>query len=159
MAIITISRGSHSRGAEIAERVAQNLGYECISREVLLETSGQFNIPEVKLVRALHDAPSVLERFTNGKQKYVAFIEQAFLEHMHKNDVVYHGLAGHFFLKDVAHVLKVRILADMDVRVGVGDDMVGLVQVPVRVGVEGVRDPRHEVHLVRGDDEGQIEPG
>jgi len=118
MAIITVSRGSHSRGAEIAEKVARNLGYECLSREVLLETSQQFNIPEVKLIRALHDAPSVLDRFTHGKQRYVAFIEHAFLEHVQKDNVVYHGLAGHFFLKGVAHAVKVRILADMEDRVG-----------------------------------------
>ena len=30
---------------------------------------------------------------------------------------VYHGLAGHFFVKDVPHALKVRALADMDDRV------------------------------------------
>lgn len=72
MSIITISRGSYSRGKEVAEKVAAALGYECISREVLLEASEQFNIPEIKLVRAIHDAPSILERFTYGKERYVA---------------------------------------------------------------------------------------
>jgi hypothetical protein len=46
MSIVTISRGSYSRGKEVAEKVAQKLGYECISRDILLETSEQFNIPE-----------------------------------------------------------------------------------------------------------------
>jgi hypothetical protein len=63
MAIITISRGSYSKGKQIAEKVAKTLGYECISREVLLEASKEFNIPEVKLIRAVHDAPSILSRF------------------------------------------------------------------------------------------------
>jgi hypothetical protein len=30
--------------------------------------------------------------------------------------MVYHGFAGHFFVGDVSHVLKVRIIADMDER-------------------------------------------
>ena len=119
MAIITISRGSYSKGKEIAERLAEELGYECISRDVLLEASEHFNVPEIKLVRALHDAPKVLERFTYGKKKYVAYIEQAFLEHVQKDNVVYHGLAGHFFLRGVGHTLKVRIIADLDDRVRV----------------------------------------
>ena len=68
-------------------------------------------------MRALHDAPSVLERFTYGKEKYLAFFEAAFLEHVRKDNVVYHGLGGHFFLKKVNHVLKVRILADLEDRV------------------------------------------
>jgi cytidylate kinase len=117
MAIITISRGSYSKGKEIAEKLAEELGYECLSRDVLLEASEHFNVPEMKLIKALHDAPKVLERFSHGKQKYVAHIEQAFLEHVQKDNVVYHGLAGQFFLKGVGHALKVRVIADLDARV------------------------------------------
>jgi cytidylate kinase len=116
MSIITISRGTYSKGKEIAEKVAEKLNYECVSREILLEASEHFNIPEIQLERALHDAPSILERFTHGKQKYVAYIQDAFLTHMKKDNIVYHGLGGHFFLKGVSHVLKIRIIADMDDR-------------------------------------------
>jgi cytidylate kinase len=117
MAIVTISRGSYSKGKEVAEKVAKKLGYDCISRDVLVEASDQFNIPEVKLIRALHDAPSVLERFTYGKERYLSYITAAFLERVRKGNVVYHGLAGHFFLKGVSHVLKIRVLADLEDRV------------------------------------------
>jgi len=117
MAIITISRGSYSRGKEVAEKVAAALGYECISRDILLEASEQFNIPEIKLVRAIHDAPSILERFTYGKERYVAYLKAALMKHVQKDNVVYHGLAGHYFLQNVPHVLKVRIVADLEDRV------------------------------------------
>jgi cytidylate kinase len=117
MAIITISRGSYSRGKEVAEKVAAKLGYECISRDILLEASEQFNIPEIKLVRAIHDAPSILERFTYGKERYVSYLKAALLKHIQQDNVVYHGLAGHFLLRDIPHVLKVRIVADLEDRV------------------------------------------
>jgi cytidylate kinase len=117
VSIITISRGSYSRGKEVAEKLAQTLGYECISRDILLEASEQFNIPEIRLVRAIHNAPSVFERFTYGKERYVAYIRAALLSHVQKDNVVYHGLAGHFFLEGVPHVLKVRIIADFEDRV------------------------------------------
>lgn len=117
MSIITISRGSYSRGKEVAEKVAQRLGYECIARDVFFRASKDFNIPEIKLVRAIHDAPSILDRFGYGKEKYVAYIQKALLHHFQKDNVVYHGLAGHFFLKGISHVLKVRILAEMEDRV------------------------------------------
>jgi cytidylate kinase len=117
MSIITISRGSYSRGKEVAEKVAERLGYECISRDVLLDTLTEFNIPEMKLVRAIHDAPSILDRFTFGKERYIAYFHATLLEYFQKDNVVYHGLAGHFFVKKVAHVLKVRILAEMEDRV------------------------------------------
>lgn len=117
MAIITISRGSYSKGREVAEKVAQRMGYQVVSRDVLLEASEKFHIPEVKLVRAIHDAPSILERFTHGKYCYLAFIRAALSERAVKDDLVYHGLAGHLLLKGVPHVLKVRIIADLEARV------------------------------------------
>lgn len=117
MAIITISRGSYSRGKEVAEKLAQKLGYQCISRDILLEASDEFNIPEIKLIRALHDAPSVLERFHYGKERYLSYLKSALLQHVKADNVVYHGLAGQFFLRDIPHVLTVRIIADMNDRV------------------------------------------
>ena len=117
MAIITISRGSYSRGREVAERVAQQLGYDCVSRDIILDASEYFNIPEVKLVRAIHDAPTILDRFTYGKDKYVAYFRAALLKFLREDNVVYHGLAGHFFVPNIAHVLKVRIIAGLEDRV------------------------------------------
>jgi cytidylate kinase len=117
MSIVTISRGSYSRGKEVAEKLAARLGYECLSRDVLLEASGEFNISELKLIRALHDSTSVLERFTQGKEKYISYIHSSLLQHVRKDNVVYHGLAGHFFLSNIPHVLKVRVIADMQDRV------------------------------------------
>jgi len=117
MSIITISRGSYSHGSEVAEKVAQKLGYRCISRDLLIEVSDEFNVSEIKLIRAIRDSPSVLDRYTFGREKYIAFIKAAIFEHLRKDDTVYHGFAGHFFVQDIPHVLKVRIIADMDKRI------------------------------------------
>ena len=96
MPIITISRGSYSKGKEVAEKVSQKLGYECISRDVLLEASEEFNVPEIKLIRAIHNSPSILNSFTHGREKYIVYIQAALLRHLSKDNIVYHGLAGHF---------------------------------------------------------------
>ena len=117
MSIITISRGSYSKGKEVAEKVAQRLGYQCISRDIVLKASEEFNVPKIKLVRAIHDAPSILNSFTYGKEKYIAYIQLALLRCFNKDNVVYHGLAGHFFVKDISHVVKCRIIADIQDRV------------------------------------------
>ncbi|MEW6079215.1 MAG: cytidylate kinase-like family protein [Thermodesulfobacteriota bacterium] len=117
MPVITISRGSYSRGKEVAEKVAARLGFECISRDILLEASEEFNIPEIRLVRALHDAPSVLDRFTHGKERYISYIRKALLKRVQKDNVVYHGLAGHYFLQHIPHVFKIRVISDMAERV------------------------------------------
>lgn len=117
MAIITISRGSYSRGKEVAEALAEKLGYECVSRDILLETCDEFSIPETRLIKALHDAPSVLDRFSHGRERYISYFRSAFLSHMEKDNIVYHGLSGHFFLQGIQHVLKARIIANMNDRI------------------------------------------
>ena len=117
MSIVTIARGSYSRGKDVAERLAQKLGYECISRDILLEASEEFNIPEIKLVRMLHDCPKIFDRLFDGSERYIKYYRSALLQHARNDNIVYHGLAGHFFLKDIPHVLKIRINADMNTRV------------------------------------------
>ncbi len=117
MPIITISRGCFSHGKEIAEKTANKLGYECVSREILLEASRFFNIPERTLLKSIHDAPTILDRVTHGKERYLSYIKAAILEHIKKDNVVYHGHAGHLLLHDFPHVLKVRVIAEMKDRV------------------------------------------
>lgn len=117
MSIITISRGSYNRGKEVAEKLAQKLGYQCISREILLEASKEYNVPEIKLIRTIQDAPSILERLTHKKEKYITYIRATLLKHVQKDNVVYHGLFGHFFLQNIPHVLKIRIVGDLEDRV------------------------------------------
>jgi cytidylate kinase len=117
MAIITISRGSYSKGREVAEKVAEELGYECLSREVILDASDRYHIPELKMVKAIHDAPSLLERLGHAKHAFLAYYQSALTRAVQTDNVVYHGLAGHVLLKGVPHVLKVRIIADLEDRV------------------------------------------
>ncbi len=117
MAIISISRGSYSRGKEVAEKLAEKLGYDCVSRDILLNTCEEFAIPEIRLVKALHDAPSILDRFNYGKERYISYFRSAFLNYMVKDNIVYHGLSGHFFLRGIDHATKVRIISNMDDRI------------------------------------------
>lgn len=117
MAVITISRGCYSHGQEIAEEVAKTLGYECVSREILLEASQLFNVSEKKLIRSLNDTPNILERIVHGREQYLEYIKTALLEHARKGNVVYHGHAGHLLLTEIPQVLKIRIIADKDDRI------------------------------------------
>lgn len=117
MSIITISRGSYSRGVEIAKMVAEKTGYKCLARDVLIEASKEFNIPEVKLIGVFEDAPSFFERFTQEKKEYISYIQLALINHFKADNIVYHGFAGHVFVNDISHVLKVRIVADPEYRI------------------------------------------
>ena len=117
MAIITISRGSYSMGKAVAEAIADRLNYSLSSHELLLEASSTFHVPEAKLQAAIHDAPGFLNGRRHSKEFYLACIRSALATHAAEDNLVYHGLAGHFLLKGLPHVCKVRITADLEARV------------------------------------------
>lgn len=117
MSIIIISRGAHHRGGEVAEKTAQELGFPCLSRDILLEASNKYDVPEVKLKKSMERAPNFFERLGFKKEKYIAYMQSALLNRLKEDNLVYHGLAAHFFLKNISHVLLVRINVDIQERV------------------------------------------
>jgi cytidylate kinase len=117
MTVISISSGLSRQGKEISQRLADRLSYQLVSREVLLDASKQFNIPEIKLKRAIDNAPSILDRFFYGKEKYVAYIKEAIFSRLEQGNSVYHGLAGHFFLQGIPRVLKIQVVSNLEDRI------------------------------------------
>lgn len=117
MSIICISRGSYYRGRDVAHKVAEMLDYGGISRDSLLASSDEFDIAEIKLMRNIQHATQILERYSFGRERYINFISSSILRHLKQDNYVYHGIAGQFFLHDIKHLLRVRIIADLDERV------------------------------------------
>ena len=117
MPIITISRGSYFHGKSVAQKLAKKLGYTCISRDRIVDNLEEFHLPEIKLTRGLNDAFSILDRFPHGKKRFKTAIKSEILKNFTEGNIVYHGLVGHHFVRNISHVLKVRILADTDKRV------------------------------------------
>jgi hypothetical protein len=62
-------------------------------------------------------AAQVLERFSFGRERYINYMSSSILRFLKKDNHVYHGLAGQFFVNGVSHVIKVRIIADLEERV------------------------------------------
>lgn len=110
MSIIAISRCSCTHGRNVAEAVAKKLGYTCVSRESLLDVSHEYNLPGIRLIKEI---PNNLEQTRTWNERYISFIRSSLLRHLKKDNIVYHGFCGHVFLKEIDHVLKVQITADL----------------------------------------------
>lgn len=117
MAIITISRGTLSGGRAVAERLAQKLGYPCVGREILQEAARALGAPEEDLSGTLEAPPSRWARLTEERKRYLLAVQAALAEHCTSGELVYHGLAGQFLLRDVPGVLAVRLIAPLEMRV------------------------------------------
>ncbi len=118
MAIITISRGSFSGGKTLAECLAVRLGYRCVSRETIVDAAKRYDIPEQKLVDALTKKPGFLERLTRERSHYMLCLRAALVREVMDEKVVYHGNAGHLLLKGAPHLIRVRVIASLDFRIG-----------------------------------------
>ncbi|HUJ67151.1 MAG TPA: cytidylate kinase family protein [Acidimicrobiales bacterium] len=117
MSIIAISRGTFSGGEALAKRVADRLGYQCLSREVNLEEAAkQSGVPVEELGIAMERRPSFWERMVGERSAYLVFVQAAFCEQARWGRLVYHGHVGQLLLPGVSHVIGVRVIADVDGR-------------------------------------------
>ena len=118
MAIITISRGTFSGGSALAERVAKRLGYPCVSREMILEeTAFRSHVAPDEVASAIEKRPSFWQRMMGQRTTYLTLFRAALCEHARDGRLVYHGHIGHLLLPGIAHVLRVRVTADMERRI------------------------------------------
>jgi cytidylate kinase len=117
MPIITIYQGASGEGQELAEAVAQALGYRCVGREVLVEASRRYGIPEAKLNEIVEKGPRWWERLLQDLRPYRIALQAALCELAHDGKVVYHGHLGHELLPGIGHVLKVLLTAPIEFRV------------------------------------------
>jgi cytidylate kinase len=117
MAIITIYQGASGSGEELAEAVAEALGYGCVSREVLIQASLRYGIPEARLNEIAEKELHWWNRFLQNLEPYRLALQAAFCELAETNDIVYHGHLGHELLPDTKHVVKILLTAPLDKRV------------------------------------------
>src|SRR5215472_14037626 len=108
MPIITIYQGASGEGQELAETVAQALGYRCVGREVLLEA---------KLNEIVEKGPHWWERLLQDLRPYRVALQAALCELAQDGKLIYHGHLGHELLPDIGHVLKVLLTAPIEFRI------------------------------------------
>lgn len=126
MAIVTISRGVFSGGKELAECVAERLGYQCISEEVIAEAASRYDTPYLELSRALSADPGILEGMTLQRSHYLAYIASSLANHAKNERLVYHGHAGHLLLKAIPNILRIKVTASIENRVNAAMEDRGL---------------------------------
>jgi len=123
MAIIAIFSASFCRENEISKKLATNLGYELVNNKLIDETEKQYHIPAPKLEDTLNGNISFLNNLTHDKEKNIAYLRSVLAQLIYHDNVIYHGFASHLLPNDVAHILKVCILATHDYRLNTAKEL------------------------------------
>jgi len=117
MAIITISREAFSGGEVLAQTVADRLGYPCVSRDRNLEEAARtYGMPTHELVTAMEQPPTLWERLVGDRAAYLTLVGAALCAQAQDGNLVYHGHLGHLLLPGIAHVIGLRVVADLPSR-------------------------------------------
>lgn len=117
MAIISICRGTKSGGEALARCLAERLGYPLLGREVLQAAAAELGVPAGDLADKMQDMPRFFDRSKTLRKTYIAAVQAKLAEHAVTGNLIYHGLAGGFLLKDVPGVLCSRLIAPLSMRV------------------------------------------
>jgi cytidylate kinase len=117
MQIICVSRGTFAGGKNLAEKLADKLGYDCLGREELTDAATRAGIPVGKLEMAVVGNRPLSESLAIEKERFKAFLTATLCERALTRGLVYHGRTGHLVLPGVGQVLRVRVIWDRDHRI------------------------------------------
>jgi cytidylate kinase len=119
MAVITISRHPGSLGDTIARALADRLDYRLVERSELIRVAERIGGSDVAWDRApelRERSPSFWERLNEERRRYASVLRRATTQLAEEGDVVIVGLGGGQLLKGLSNVLRLQIIAPMDVR-------------------------------------------
>ena len=117
MGAITISRQMGSRGDELAQQVAQQLGWRWVSHDLINRAALAAGAPQVALAEIdeldfFHLHPSAKEW-----RAYQSQVERFIVDLANEGNVVIIGRGGQIVLREYPDVLHVRVIAPFETRV------------------------------------------
>lgn len=140
MQVICISRGTFSGGKELAEKLAEKLGYQCLSREELIDAATKEGIQVGKLEVAMMKPWTFNERLAIEREHYLAFTTAYLCDRAIEGRLVYHGRTGHLLLPGISHVMRVRVIADKEYRVKAAMQRLGITREKAQKYIEDVEE-------------------
>jgi cytidylate kinase len=115
MATITISRLLGSEGAAIAEKVAQSLSYNLITKQTLEKILEQYGLAQLD---SFYKAPPRLwSRLDEETRHLVSMLNKTMLAIAKRGEAVILGRGGYAALRNLSGAAHVRIQAPLPVRV------------------------------------------
>jgi cytidylate kinase len=116
MSIVAISETVGSGGLEIGRTLAGALGWEFADREIITKAAESFGEGVMDVRHAIEEKPTLWDRFRQSQRRYMTYVEAIVLEMAARDRVVLVGRASTVILGDVAHALRVRVIAPQPVR-------------------------------------------
>jgi cytidylate kinase len=117
VAAIAIAREIGTAGTQVGQAVARVLGCPFVDREIIVEAARRYEVAADALADVDERAPSFWQRFDRERRRRLVFIRAALLDRLAGGSCVVTGRVAPLLLLDVPFVLRVRVVAPLEVRV------------------------------------------
>ncbi len=120
MSVITIFSGAFCEEESVVKNVLSASGFKLImDNDIVARASRLSKMSANKISRAFLAKESIFNNFTHEKEVSIAWLKLAVAEHLAADKLLVSGCASRLIPKDLSHVLKVCIIADMKFRMTV----------------------------------------
>jgi cytidylate kinase len=120
MTVIAMTRQLGCRGTEVAKGIADRLGLKIIHSEIIANpVAGRLGVAEGTVLRYLDGSAPLFERLAINKRKLCQYTTEEILRVAQQGRVLIRGWGAATLLRDLPHVISVRVCASMNFRVGV----------------------------------------
>jgi cytidylate kinase len=116
MGVVAISETFGSQGNEIGWELSRVLGWEFADREIIAKAAERYGESVMDLHHVSEEKPTLWERFSDSTRHYVSCIEATILEMSARDEAVLVGHGAAIMLREIPHVLRVRVGAPESLR-------------------------------------------
>ena len=127
MPVITVFSGVFCMGDQVVRSLLTETGYKLVvDRDIVAEASRLSGMAESKIERAFLARTSVFNKFTHEKESSIAHLRLALAKKLSNHDFLVTGFTGQLIPKEISHVLRVCLIAELKFRNSVAAKEQGL---------------------------------
>jgi CheY-like chemotaxis protein/cytidylate kinase len=127
MSVIAVFNGIFCSEDAVVQEVIRKTGYKLVSdKDVVAEATELSGMAENKIERVFSGKMSVFNKFTHERERSVASLRLALAKRLTEDNLLIVGFVGQLIPKEVSHVLRVCLIADMKYRVSAAMDKRGI---------------------------------
>jgi len=117
MSVVTIFGGIFCEQKAVIDDLVTGIGYQQLTQdEIVAQASNIAEMPEAKIERAFTAKTSVFNKFTQDKERAIAYLKLALAQKLAEDNLIIAGCTGHLIPKSVSHVLRVCLIGDLKYR-------------------------------------------
>lgn len=118
MSIISVFTGSYCNEELAIQEILKKTNYSALTDADIVSKAGRLSdMSEGKIMKAFSAKPSAFNQFTHEKERAIAYLRFAVAETLLQDNILINGFTSLLIPMNIAHILRVCIIADMKYRV------------------------------------------